>query len=118
MKSPINSARKLLAPSGALSAGALAALLGACCGVPWLVGAIGVTGAIAVSRAAVIAPYLWLLAFGFAITAAIGSCRAEPACDVGCEPVHRRRRQIIAWSVLLILSSLFVAVRGWQSLTF
>ena len=115
MASPNHSARKWLAPSGALSLGALAALMGACCGVPWLVAAIGVTGAIAVSRVAVFAPYLWLLAFGFAITAVVRSHRSESACDVGCKPAQRRRQHVVTWVVFVILLGLFVAARGWQS---
>jgi len=96
----------------------LAALLGACCGAPWLVAVIGVSGAIAVARLAFLAPYLWMLAFGFAIAALVWSYRAEPTCDIACAPTQRRRRQIAAWLVMLTMLGLFVVVRGWQSLVF
>lgn len=98
--------------------GALAALLGACCGAPWLVAVIGVTGAIAVARIAFLAPYIWLLAFGFAIAALTWAYRAELTCDTACAPTQRHRRQISSWLVVLTLLGLFVAVRGWHSLAF
>lgn len=110
--------RKFGVPAGALSAGSLAALLGACCGAPWLVAVIGVSGAIAVTRLAFLAPYLWVLAFGFAIAALLWAYRAEPTCDIACAPTQRRRRQIAAWLVMLTMLGLLVAVRGWQSLVF
>ncbi|MHB8446802.1 MAG: mercuric transporter MerT family protein [Rudaea sp.] len=110
--------RKLAAPAGALSAGGLAALLGACCGVPWLVAVIGVSGAIAVARLAFLAPYLWLLAFGFAIAALAWTYRAGSSCEVGCAPTQQRRRQIAAWLVVVTILGLFVATRGWHSLEF
>src|SRR5260221_9545947 len=118
MNAPDYRFRKFAAPAGALSAGGLAALLGACCGAPWLVAVIGVSGAIAVARLAFLAPYLWLLAFGFAIAALVWAYRAEPSCEVGCAPTQRRRRQIAAWLVMLTMLGLFVIVRGWQSLVF
>src|SRR5471030_3489023 len=97
MNAPAHRFRKFAAPAGALSAGGLAAWLGACCGAPWLVAVIGVSGAIAVARLAFLAPYLWWAAFGFAIAALLWACRAEPSCDVACAPTSRRRRQIAAW---------------------
>lgn len=118
MDAPVHRFRKFAAPTGALSAGALAALLGACCGAPWLIAVIGVSGAIAVARLAFLAPYLWFLAFGFAIAALVWAYRAEPACAMACAPAHRRRRQIASWLVMLTMLGLFVIVRGWQSLVF
>lgn len=105
-----------MVPSGALSMGALATLLGACCGTPWLVAAIGVSGAIAVARLAFLTPYLWLLGFGFAIAALTWAHRSEPNCDPACEPTQRRKRRIASWLVVLALLGLFVAARGWRSL--
>jgi hypothetical protein len=109
---------RVMVPSGALSIGGLAAFLGACCGVPWLVAAIGVTGAITVARIAFVAPYLWVLAFAASIAALIWAYRAEPTCDTACAPTHRRGRLIGAWLVALALLALFVAVRGWRSFVF
>jgi hypothetical protein len=110
--------RHFAVPTGALGIGALAAFLGACCGVPWLVAMIGVSAAIALARIAFLAPYLWLLAFGVAIVAVVWTYRVEPACDAVCVPARRRNRRIAAWLVLLALIGLFVAVRGWQLLVF
>lgn len=110
--------QNLAAPLGAVSAGSLAAFLGACCGTAWLVAAIGVSGAIAVTRLAFLTPYLWVAAFGFAAATLVWSYRAEPSCDISCAPAQRRRRQIAAWVVLLAMLALFITVRGWQSLAF
>lgn len=110
--------RKFAVPAGALSTGGLAALLGACCGAPWLVAVIGVSSAIAVARLAFLAPYLWLVAFGFAIAAMVWAYRAEPHCDAACTPTQRRRRQVTAWLIMLTMLGLFVAARGWHSLVF
>lgn len=110
--------QKFAAPLGALSAGSLAAFLGACCGTAWLVAAIGVSGAIAVTRLAFLTPYLWLAAFGLAIATVVVAYRVEPSCDIACAPSQRRRRQIVAWLVFLAMFGLFIIVRGWQSLAF
>jgi hypothetical protein len=109
---------RVMVPSGALSVGGLAAFLGACCGVPWLVAAIGVTGAITVARIAYVAPYLWVLAFAVAAVTLVWVYRADPTCDAACAPAQRRGRRIAAWLVLLTLLGLFVASRGWQSFVF
>jgi hypothetical protein len=106
---------RVMVPSGALSVGGLAAFLGACCSVPWLVAAIGVTGAITVARIAFVAPYLWVLAFGVSIGGLIWAYRVDPVCDTACTSARRRGRQIAAWIVALTLLGLFVAVRGWHS---
>lgn len=106
------------APTGAIGLGALAALLGACCGAPWLVAAIGVGGAIALARLALFAPILWLAGFGAAAALLIRAYRADPSCDQTCAPVLRRTRRVSAWLVALTLLGLFVAFRGWLSIRF
>jgi hypothetical protein len=109
---------RVMVPSGALSVGGLAAFLGACCGVPWLVAAIGVTGAITVARIAFVAPYLWVLAFAASIGTLIWAYRVEPTCDIVCAPTQRRGRLIGAWLVALTLLALFIAARGWHLFVF
>lgn len=104
--------------SAPLGTGGLAALLGACCGAPWLVAVIGVSGAIAVARLTFLAPYLWFLAFGFAVATLAWAYRTEPPCNIACASAQRRRRRIAAWLVMLTMLGLFVLVRGWQSLVF
>jgi hypothetical protein len=108
--------RMFAAPASALSAGGLAALLGACCGASWMVAVVGVSGAIAVARRAFLVPCLWLTAFGFAAAALVWVYRAEPGCEDAGLSAQGRRRQIAAWLVLLTMLVLFVAVRGWHSL--
>lgn len=100
--------------TSALGAGSLAALLGACCGAPWLVAAIGVTGAIAVARLAFLAPYLWLLALVFAGGVLVWAYRTVPTCDASCTAQSRRGRLLAAWIVALATIGLFVAARGWR----
>jgi hypothetical protein len=108
----------VVVPSGALGVGGLAAFLGACCGVPWLVAVFGVAGAITVARIAFVAPYLWVLAFAVAITALIWTHRAEATCDSSCTPTQRRSRLMAAWLIAVTLLGLFVAVRGWHAFVF
>ena len=108
----------VVASTGAFSLGALAALLGACCGAPWLVGLVGVSGAIAIARAAYLAPYLWLLALALALFVLGWAYRFEPACGDQCAASVRRGRRWTAWIVVLILVGLFIATRGWNVLVF
>ncbi|HMM58224.1 MAG TPA: hypothetical protein PKD77_11645 [Rudaea sp.] len=106
------------ASTGAFGFGALAALLGACCGTPWLVGVVGVSGAIAIARAAFLAPYLWLLALVLAFFVLGWAYLFAPACEDECAASVQRGRRIAAWIIVLILAALFVATRGWNVLVF
>jgi hypothetical protein len=108
--------RKLAAPLGALGAGTMAALLSACCGMPWLVAAIGVTGAIAVARVAFLAPYMWALSGAIAIAALLWTYRPTRAGK--CQPESRRAQRVLGWAVLSLLVILFVATRSWRLLNF
>ena len=98
--------------------GALAAFLSACCGAPWLVAVIGVSGAIAVTRLAFLAPILWLVGFGVAAVLLIWAYRADPVCEDACARAQRRTRRLSAWLVALTLLILFVVFRGWLSIRF
>jgi hypothetical protein len=108
--------RKLAAPLSALGAGTMAALLGACCGIPWLVAAIGVTGAIALARIAFLAPYLWALSGAMAIAVLLWAYR--PARTIECRPEARRAQRVLGWVVLALLLVLFIATQGWRLLDF
>lgn len=61
---------KLKVAGGAVGLGGFAAALGLCCGVPWAVALLGVTGAVVLARLAFLLPYALagaavLLGFGF-----------------------------------------------------
>jgi hypothetical protein len=45
---------------GALGLGAFAAAIGACCGLPWAVALLGVSGAVALARLSFLLPYALL----------------------------------------------------------
>lgn len=111
---PRRSWKVVLLPSGALSAGGLAAFLGACCGLPWLVAAFGVTGAIALARIAFLAPYLWALAIVLAV--ATFAWVYGPARAAECGVNARRYQRVFAWIVVVALIALFMATRAWRVL--
>jgi len=103
-----------IASAGALSAGGLAALLGVCCGAPWLVGVIGVTGAVAVACLAFSAPFLWLLALVLSLATLAWSYRAASTCDINRVALGRGGMRFVAWAVVILLIGLFIATRGWS----
>lgn len=82
---------------GAVGLGGFAAALGLCCGVPWAVALLGVSGAIAFARLAFLLPYalagaVLFLAFGFWLA------YRKPACaDGACPPQPPRLLQWIMW---------------------
>ena len=55
--------------SGALGLGAFAAAVGACCGLPWAVTLLGVSGAVALARLSFLLPYALIGAGGFLVVA-------------------------------------------------
>jgi len=54
---------------GAVGLGAFAATVGACCGLPWTVALLGVSGAVALARLSCLLPYALLGAAGLLIVA-------------------------------------------------
>jgi hypothetical protein len=103
--------RVIGAASGALGLGAIAAALGTCCVAPWAVGVLGVTGAIALARMAVLQPYL-LVAAGISIIAAfIWAYRSRPICVDGvCATKSKRRLRWFVWIAALIVVGLAIVV--------
>src|SRR5215218_8787581 len=83
--------------TGAVGLGGFAAALGLCCGVPWAVALLGVSGAIAFARLGFLLPYalagaVLFLAFGFWLA------YRKPTCPDGtCPPQPRRLLQSIMW---------------------
>jgi hypothetical protein len=81
-------ARVIGSAGGALGLGAFAAAIGECCGLPWAVTLLGVSGAVALARLSFLLPYALfgagaLLAVGFwwayrpAAVCADGTCNPE-----------------------------------------
>lgn len=91
---------------GAVGLGGFAAALGLCCGVPWAVALLGVSGAIAFARLAFLLPYALagaalFLAFGFWLA------YRKPACpDGACPPQPRRHLQSIMWITAAVVVGL------------
>jgi hypothetical protein len=95
------------AAGGAMGMGALAALLGACCVAPWAVGLVGVAGAVALARLAVLQPYLLVAAGAFLALAFFWAYRPVPNCDdVVCVPESRRRLRWMVWIAAVVVAGL------------
>lgn len=91
---------------GAVGLGGFAAALGLCCGVPWAVALLGVTGAVAFARLAFLLPYALVgaatfLGFGFWLA------YREPVCQDGtCERTNPRPLRIVVWTTTLLVVAL------------
>lgn len=112
--------RKALGTTGgALGLGTMAAALGTCCGAPWAVGLLGVTGAVALARLAPLQPFLLagsiiLLAVSFWL-----AYRSPKACaDCTCDTSNRRGLRWIVWIAaalvaLLTATALVPIIGSW-----
>jgi hypothetical protein len=94
---------------GAVGLGGFAAALGLCCGVPWAVALLGVTGAVAFARLSFLLPYALvgagaLLAFGFWLA------YRKPACQDGAcsKASHPRPLRLVMWITTLFVVGLAV----------
>jgi MerT mercuric transport protein len=83
---------------GALGLGAFAAALGACCGLPWAVALLGVSGAVALARLSFLLPYA-LFGAGALLAAAFWWAYRPVADCVNdtCNHENRRRLRWIVW---------------------
>src|SRR5215472_19291690 len=94
------------AAGGALGLGAFAAAVGGCCGAPWAVALLGVTGAVALARLAFLLPYALIGAATLLGVAFWSVYRPTPAgADGACASTSRRRPlRILVWvaSVLVV----------------
>lgn len=92
---------------GALGLGAFAAALGACCGLPWAVALLGVSGAVALARLSFLLPYALLGAGASLAFAFWWAYRPAAVCADGtCNPVSRRRLRWIVWAVAVLVVGL------------
>jgi hypothetical protein len=106
------------ATGGAIGLGGFAALLGACCGVPWVVGIFGITGAVALARLSFIRPYA-ILAAAILLIAAFWFAYRPIAATGGasCDPAARRRLRYFVWggaivTAVLVAAALYPQIQG------
>ena len=102
-------ARVLGSAGGALSLGTLAAAIGACCGFPWAVSLLGVSGAVALARLSFFLPYALLGAVALLAVAFWWAYRPLAVCADGtCSPVSRRPLRIVVWAATVLVVGLAV----------
>jgi MerT mercuric transport protein len=92
---------------GALGLGAFAAVIGACCGLPWAVALLGVSGAVALARLSFLLPYALLGAGALLAVAFWWAYRPVAVCADGtCNPVSRRPLRWIVWAAAVLVVGL------------
>lgn len=97
---------------GALGLGAFAAAIGACCGLPWAVALLGVSGAVALARLSFLLPYALLGAGASLAVAFWWAYRPAAVCADGtCIPVSRSPLRWIVWvAAVLVVGLAMVAL--------
>jgi hypothetical protein len=92
---------------GALGLGAFAAAVAACCGVPWTVALVGVSGAVALARLSFLMPYA-LFGAGTLLAVAFWWAYRPPAvcADGTCDSSDRRPLRWIVWGATLLVVGL------------
>jgi hypothetical protein len=92
---------------GALGLGAFAAAVATCCGVPWTVALVGVSGAVALARLSFLMPYALLGAGGLLAVAFWWVYRPPAVCADGtCDTSGRRPLRWIVWGAALLVAGL------------
>jgi len=92
---------------GALGLGAFAAVLGACCGLPWAVALLGVSGAVALARLSFMLPYALFGAGALLAAAFWWAYRPVTDCaDDTCDPENRRLLRWIVWTGAVLVVGL------------
>jgi cytochrome c biogenesis protein CcdA len=102
--------RVIGAASGALGLGAFAAALGTCCIAPWAVSVLGVSGAVALARLAVLQPYALIVAGVLLGVAFFWAYRPAPVCADGtCATTSKRRLRWTVWIATVVVAILAVS---------
>jgi hypothetical protein len=92
---------------GALGLGAFAAAIGACCGLPWAVALLGVSGAVALARLSFLLPYALLGAAALLGVAFWWAYRPVADCtDTVCAPGSRRAVRWMVWAAAVLVAGL------------
>lgn len=106
--------RIITSATGTLSLAGLAWVVGGCCGVPWLVAVVGVSGAVALARIAPAAPYLWILVAVVLLASLWWTFRPRPVCADGtCERKPSWPLRILALAAAVGAIFLFVLSKPW-----
>ena len=96
--------------SGAVGLGGFAAALGLCCGVPWAVALLGVTGAVAFARLSFLIPYALIGAAAF-LGLGFWLAYREPVCQEGtCTPARGPLRLVIWLTAAIVVGLAITAV--------
>jgi len=85
------------AAGGALGLGAFAAAVGGCCGAPWAVALLGVTGAVALARLAFLLPYALIGAAALLGVAFWWAYRPDCADGTCPSSTRQRRLRVVVW---------------------
>jgi hypothetical protein len=95
------------AAGAAIGLGAFAALFGACCVAPWVVGLLGFGAAAVLARLSFLQPYLIGGTLGLLATAFWWAYRPRPACAAdNCANDGRRSLRRMAWLACAIVCGL------------
>lgn len=95
------------AAGGAVGLGAFSAAVGACCGVPWAVALLGVSGAVVLARLAFLLPYALAGAILLLAVAFWSAYRRRPIrTDGTCELASRRPLQWLVWIAAFLVAGL------------
>src|SRR2546423_8598784 len=99
--------RVLGTAGGALGLGAFGAAIGACCGFPWAVALLGVSGAVALARLSFLLPYALVGAGALLAIAFWWAYRPLAVCADGtCNPAGRRPLRVIVWAATVLVVTL------------
>jgi hypothetical protein len=105
--------RVISSASGALGLGAFAAAVGACCGLPWAVALLGVSGAVVLARLSFLLPYALLGAGALLGVAFWWAYRPRAACADGtCDASGRHRLRWMVWAAALLVAALAMVALG------
>jgi len=92
--------------SGALGLSALAAAVGACCGLPWAVALLGVSGAVALARLSFLLPYA-LAGSGMLLAVSFWwAYRPLDVCADGSCYASRRALRRMVWGAAFLVVGL------------
>lgn len=107
--------RIVSAASGTLSLAGFAWIVGGCCGVPWLVAVLGVSGAVTLARLAPVASYLWAAAAVLLVASLWWTFRPRPVCADGtCELQPSWRLRVMAILAAVGVIVFFVLSQAWK----
>jgi hypothetical protein len=94
------------AAGGALGLSAFAAAIAGCCGAPWAVALLGVSGAVGLARLAFLLPYALVGAAALLAVAFWWAYRRAAPCDAACATTGRRSLRVIVWVAALFVAGL------------